>query len=70
MTGTPLTVNGTPRDDLPETLIELIRAEGLAPDRRGLAVAVNGRVVPRGAWAETRLEDGDSVEIVKPFSGG
>ena len=37
---------------------------------RGIAVALNGRVAPRQSWAETTLEAGDEVEIVKPFKGG
>ncbi len=37
---------------------------------RGLAVAVNGQVVPRHAWDATRLAPGDAVEIVKLFAGG
>ncbi len=37
---------------------------------RGVAVAVNGQVVPRHAWDATRLAPGDEVEIVKLFAGG
>jgi sulfur carrier protein len=69
MTG-GIRVNGTPRDEVPGTLLELVRAEGIDPDRRGLAVAVNGRVVPRDTWPATELAAGDAVEIVKPFAGG
>jgi len=51
------------------TLAELLAARGLA-DRRGVAVAVNGTVVPSAAWRERRLAAGDRVEIVRPFGGG
>ena len=54
----------------PASVRALVEAEGLDPERRGLAVARNGRVVPRGQWADTPLEPGDAIEIVKPFSGG
>ena len=40
------------------------------PKTRGLAVALNGVVVPRRAWPETALSPGDEVEIVKLFAGG
>jgi len=66
----PLVVNGEPRRALPESVTALLRAEGLDPTRRGLAVAVNGAVVPRGDWGAHALRPGDAVEIVKPFSGG
>ena len=36
----------------------------------GVAAAVNGDVVPRGAWAATPLSDGDQVEVVPAVQGG
>jgi sulfur carrier protein len=36
----------------------------------GVAVAVNGAVVPRSAWATTALRDGDAVEVVTAVQGG
>ncbi|WP_166345494.1 sulfur carrier protein ThiS [Phytoactinopolyspora limicola] len=41
-----------------------------APDGRGVAVAVNSEVVPRGAWASTLVADGDHVEILNATQGG
>jgi sulfur carrier protein len=40
------------------------------PDRRGVAVAVDGEVVPRGEWDTTELHDGTRVEIVGAVQGG
>jgi sulfur carrier protein len=34
------------------------------------AVAVNQNVVPRRAWDEPVLKDGDKIEIVSPRQGG
>lgn len=39
-------------------------------DSRGVAVAVDGEVVPRGAWAGTVLSDGARVEVVTAIQGG
>lgn len=36
----------------------------------GIAVAVNGSVVPRSAWAQTGLADGDQVEVLTAVQGG
>ncbi len=69
MSGT-ITVNGEPRSLPGHTVAELLRAEGLDSGRRGIAVAVNGSVVPRRRWDEAALAPGDAVEIVKPFAGG
>jgi sulfur carrier protein len=36
----------------------------------GIAVAVNGEVVPRGSWQSTELVEGDRVEVVTAVQGG
>lgn len=36
----------------------------------GVAVAVNGTVVPRGYWETRRLVDGDEVDVVTAVQGG
>ncbi|KIR63010.1 sulfur carrier protein ThiS [Micromonospora haikouensis] len=64
-----LTVNGTGRT-LPAGAT-VADAVGLVTDeRRGLAVAVNGEVVPRGGWPATPLRDGDHVEVLSAAQGG
>lgn len=35
-----------------------------------VAVAVNGRFVPRSAYADHQLQAGDRVELVAPMAGG
>ena len=37
---------------------------------RGVAVAVNGEVVPRSRWAAVALRDGDRVEVLTAAQGG
>jgi sulfur carrier protein len=37
---------------------------------RGVAVAVDAEVVPRGAWAATELHDGARVEVLRAIQGG
>lgn len=37
---------------------------------RGVAVAVNGSVVPRSAWSQTVLRDSDRIEILTAVAGG
>jgi sulfur carrier protein len=40
------------------------------PERRGIAVAVDGEVVPRSEWDETHLRAGQRVEVVGAIQGG
>lgn len=61
-----LTLNGEPRElDAPAVVADVLPAE-----TRGLAVAVNGAVVPRAEHASTVLAEGDTVEIVTAVQGG
>ncbi len=62
-------VNGRDEPLTAATVAELLRARGIE-GARGVAVAVNGAVVPAGAWRELSLAAGDQVEIVRPFGGG
>jgi sulfur carrier protein len=62
-------VNGEPSGLTPgATLTELLDHLG-APDR-GVAVAVDAEVVPRGAWATFVLADGARVEVLTAVQGG
>ena len=63
-----ITVNGEPRE-LSGTVDDLLDALGVEV-RRGMAVAVDAEVVPKSAWATTRVQDGARVEIVTAVQGG
>lgn len=67
--GRSMLVNGEPQAPVANVLA-LLDARGIAPDEKGVAVAVNGAVVPRAAWDDTALAAGDEIEIVRPFKGG
>ncbi len=64
-----ISVNGEPSDVRPGTTVAELLRDLDAPDR-GVAVAVDGEVVPRGAWAETALADEVRVEVVMAVQGG
>ncbi|MFG1247663.1 MULTISPECIES: sulfur carrier protein ThiS [Xanthobacter] len=65
-----LKVNGAEEAHPVATVTDLLVAKGLEPERKGIAVAVNGAVVPRRTWAEARLAAGDAVEIIEAKQGG
>jgi sulfur carrier protein len=52
------------------TLAALLAEKIVDTGQRGIAVALNGAVVPRAAWSATMLRPGDSVEIVRARQGG
>jgi sulfur carrier protein len=65
-----IVVNGASELLAAGTIAALLAEKDIAPDARGVAVALNGAVVPRAAWGETTLRPGDAVEIVRARQGG
>src|SRR5262249_26905208 len=63
-------VNGEVEPLIAATLAALLAEKEVDVAQRGIAVALNGSVVPRSAWSETVLKPGDSVEIVRARQGG
>lgn len=61
-------VNGAEEEFHSETVEALLRRRRIEP--RGVAVALDGDVVPRSRWATTQVSDGMSVEIVTAAAGG
>jgi sulfur carrier protein len=65
-----LTVNGREHVESAEALSVAALVARLTEARRGVAVAVNGTVVPRSTWETSRLADGDAVEVLTATQGG
>jgi sulfur carrier protein len=53
-----------------ETLAVVLRRHGVAADARGLAVAVDGEVVPRAQWESFVVPAGARVEVLSAMQGG
>ncbi len=54
----------------PGTLEAALLELGLEPDARGVAVAVDGEVVPKAEWGSRALRDGARVEVLTAMQGG
>ena len=66
-----VTVNGTEQElERGATVADVVGLLSGVPDGRGVAVAVEGSVVPRGAWASTSLDPGAKIEVVVAVQGG
>jgi sulfur carrier protein len=66
-----IVLNGA-SSDVPagETVAAVIERLGLSPGARGVAVAVDGEVVPRAAWERFTLGEGARVEVLTAMQGG
>ncbi|MCY4163439.1 MAG: sulfur carrier protein ThiS [bacterium] len=60
-----VTLNGSSH-----TVPEGCTVSALAPNQRGVAVAVNQQIVPRSQWPTAQLCDGDRIEILEAAPGG
>jgi len=64
-------LNGEPRElAAGATLADAVRASGADEEARGVAVALDGEVVPRAAWDSTPLAEGAGVEVLAAIQGG
>jgi sulfur carrier protein len=63
-------INGESEPLAAATLAALLEEKAVDTAQRGIAVALNGAVIPRASWAATALKPGDSVEIVRARQGG
>jgi sulfur carrier protein len=71
MSAATIRVNGESEPLGAQKTLDALLAEKTADTmQRGIAVALNGAVVPRAAWRDTALKPGDSVEIVRARQGG
>lgn len=52
------------------TVRSVLSALEVPDDARGVAVAVDAEVVPRGAWAACELGEGARVEVLHAVQGG
>lgn len=67
---TGIRLNGEPADVAAETLMDVLAFLGIDAEQRGVAVAVNGTVVPGRSWAATGVSAGDDIEVINAVQGG
>jgi sulfur carrier protein len=66
-----IVVNGQDSDvRAGETIAALLGTLGVGADARGVAVAVEGEVVPRARWSTFALPERARVEVLAAMQGG
>jgi sulfur carrier protein len=64
-------LNGQPRELPPGTTVRTLLDELEVPSgARGVAIAIDAAVVPRGEWETTRIDEGARVEVLRAIQGG
>jgi sulfur carrier protein len=66
-----VTVNGERHELAPgATVASVVELLDVAPDARGVAVALDGEVVARSRWSRVQLRDGALIEVLAAIQGG
>jgi sulfur carrier protein len=65
-------VNGAPSEvPIGATVADVVDGLGHSgSSQKGIAVALNGEVIVRSRWSETRVEERDRIEILAAIQGG
>ena len=70
ISGETITLNGEVLPITSRNILGLLAEKNIDSDRGGVAVAVNGDVVPRADWDQTPIKANDKIEIVHIVRGG
>jgi len=66
-----IVLNGNPSEVTPgEGLLTVLERLGVEAGAGGVAVALDGRVVPRSEWESVKLHDGARLEVLTAMQGG
>jgi thiazole synthase len=64
-------LNGAEQELPDDSMLDAaVRASGAGEGGRGVAVALDGEVVPRSEWESTALREGQAVEVLAAIQGG
>ncbi len=53
-----------------DTTVRSLLEEMQLSDKKGIAVALNQKVVPRNKWNQINLEENDNILLIKASQGG
>jgi sulfur carrier protein len=65
-----LQLNGSLVESVASTVNDLLLDRGVNPGQPGIAVAVNGELIPRSEWKDHRLNERDDIELITAMQGG
>jgi sulfur carrier protein len=63
-------INGEPSEIAPGATVDELLSQLDIDGERGVAVAVDAEVIPRGEWASFAIADGARVEVLIAVQGG
>lgn len=68
--GMTISVNNQTLEIEGQTVLSNVVFSQLGENSKGIAVAVNGQVIPKTSWQETTVRENDDILIIKATQGG
>jgi sulfur carrier protein len=65
-----VTINGADRELAEGTKIADVADDVAGGRRTGVAIAVNGEIVPKSRWPYVAVGEGDRLEVLSAIGGG
>jgi sulfur carrier protein len=53
-----------------QTMLSNLVFQQIGENPKGIAVAINGQVIPKDSWNETTVRENDDILIIKATQGG
>ena len=68
--GMTISVNNQTLEVEAKTMLSNVVFQQLGENSKGIAVAINGQVIPKTSWQETVVSENDDILIIKATQGG
>ncbi|WP_430403388.1 sulfur carrier protein ThiS [Fluviicola sp.] len=68
--GMTITINNKQVEVVAQEVLQQIVFDQMGENPKGIAVAVNGQVIPKDFWIETKVKENDELLIIKATQGG
>lgn len=65
-----ITINNKQVEVIAQEVLQQIVFDQIGENAKGVAVAINGQVIPKDSWIETKVSENDELLIIKATQGG
>lgn len=65
-----ITINSKQVEVVAQEVLQQIVFDQIGENAKGVAVAINGQVIPKDSWPQTPVSENDDILIIKATQGG
>lgn len=65
-----ITINNKQVEVVAQEVLQQIVFDQIGENAKGVAVAINGQVIPKDSWPQTPVSENDDILIIKATQGG